>query len=65
MAALIVECQAINRMLGTQLMPWELEQMPADWWMALRTWITALPAAREWKGEVEAAMAELRKKVRG
>lgn len=64
MAAQIARAAQVNRMLGTQLAPWEFEQMPAEWVTALEMWVDELPRAREWKAEVNAAVAKLRKRSR-
>lgn len=63
-AAQIIRAGQINRILGTNLAPWELELIPADWLDALESWIDDLPKALEWQNEVSAAMAKLRNRSR-
>ncbi len=60
MAAQIVLCQQINKTLGTHLAPWDLEELPEEWAMALEMWIYDLPKVSVWRSEIDAAMARLR-----
>jgi hypothetical protein len=60
MAAQIVRCGQINQMLGTDLRPWELDQIPDEWMTAFEVWIDGVPKARAWQGQIDEAMKRLR-----
>lgn len=60
MAAQIVLSQQINRILGTHLAPWELEDLPDEWITGLEMWIYDLPKASVWRSQIDVAMARLR-----
>ncbi len=62
MAALIVRAREINRMLGTNLAPWELESLPDEWVTALEVWAEDYPKAKAWMAEADQALARLRSK---
>lgn len=60
MAALIIKCQKINRMLGTNLGPWDLERLPEEWLTALEIWADEMPKVEEWQRESKAALERVR-----
>jgi hypothetical protein len=60
MAALIIKCQKINRMLGTNLGPWDLEKLSEEWCSALEMWADELPKAQAWQAESQAALDRVR-----
>ncbi len=60
MAALILRSRQINRFCGTNLAPWELEALPAEWQDGLEMLVDDLPRVETWKNEVSAAMQRLR-----
>lgn len=62
MAAMIVRAKQINGMLGTNLAPWELQEIPDDWLTALEMWAEEFPKAQAWKAEADRALARLRSK---
>jgi len=64
MAAQIVLSQQINGILGTDLAPWELEELPDEWITALEMWIYDLPKAGAWRAKIEESMARLRERNR-
>lgn len=64
MAADIARCGAINRMLGTNLAPWEIDELPEEWISAIELWAEELPRAQQWAREADAALARLRSKKR-
>jgi hypothetical protein len=64
MGALIVRCQQVNRLLGTTLGPWELEELPDEWLTALEMWVDEMPKAQAWQAESKAALERARNKAR-
>jgi hypothetical protein len=59
-AAAIVRCQQLNRVLGTNLGPWDLAGIPDEWLTALDVWTEGLPKVQEWKRESKAALERVR-----
>lgn len=64
LGALILRCQQFNRLLGTSLGPWELEQLPEEWLTALEVWVDELPKVKAWQAESAAALARVRNRKR-
>jgi hypothetical protein len=60
MAAKLIRCAQINRMLGTQLTPWELDELPDEWLTALELWSAEYPRAKAWAAEAQASLQKLR-----
>lgn len=60
MAAQIIRTRQINMLLGTQILPWELDDMPADYYDGLVAWIEDVPKAQEWQSKVDESLARLR-----
>jgi hypothetical protein len=59
-AAAIVRCQQINRLLGTNLGPWDLGGLPEEWLTALELWVDEMPRIKQWQAESAAALAKVR-----
>jgi hypothetical protein len=60
MGAAIVRCQQFNRLLGTNLGPWDLPGISDEWLTALELWVDKLPEVRKWQQESAAALARVR-----
>ena len=66
MAAQIIRAKQFNTVMGTDIRPWELESIPADWLSALEMWVDERPRVAQWQGQVDEALARLRsRKVQG
>lgn len=62
MAALIVRTRQINQVLGTNLGPWDLGDLPDEWLTALEMWIDGAPAVESFQEQMAAALARVRGK---
>src|SRR5512147_2578412 len=60
MGAQIIRTKQINQALGTNLAPWDLDQVPDDWLSAVEMWSEDYPKAVDWQRQIDASLARVR-----
>ena len=60
MMAQMLRTKQVNSVLGTNLAPWEIDQVPEEWLSAAEMWATEYPKAVEWQRQIDASLARLR-----